>query len=153
MERGLMKTLELCIENPAEILSSDEKIPSAETLLLQTSKLISENKIDLGEKEKRKKLEKVQELAAGLGEYKKRLELLNKQLKVQTQVSEHPVQKQVARLKHSIEQNESKLKLAKASAEELGQKLSQTKDEIEKKRVDMEKSLGETLGAKVELTF
>lgn len=153
MERGLMKTLELCIENPAEILSSDEKIPSAETLLLQTSKLISENKIDLGEKEKRKKLEKVQELAAGLRGYKKRLELLNKQLEVQTQVSEHPVQKQVARLKHSAEQNESKLKLAKSSAEELGQKLSQTKDEIAKKRVDMEKSLGETLYAKIELTF
>jgi hypothetical protein len=59
----------------------------------------------------------------------------------------------VARLKHSVEQNESKLKHVKTSAEELDQKLRQAKEEIEKKRVDLEKSLGETLGAKIELTF
>jgi len=153
MDRELMKTLELCIENPGGILFSDGKISAAETLLLQASKLISENKVDLGEKEKRKKLEKVKELATDLKEYKKRLELLNKQLEAQTQISEHPVQKQVAGLRHSVEQHESKLKHAKVSAEELDQKLRQAKEEIEKKRVNLEKSLGETLGAKVELTF
>jgi chromosome segregation ATPase len=153
MDRELMKTLELCIENPGEILFSDEKISAAETLLLQASKLISENKVDLGEKEKRKKLDKVKELAASLKEYKKRLELLNKQLEAQTQISEHPVQKHVTGLRHSVEQHESRLKHDKASAEELDQKLRQAKEEIEKKRVDMEKSLGETLCAKVEITF
>ena len=153
MDRDLIKALDLCIESPLETIVSDEKVSATETLLKETSRLLSEHKIDLEERERRKKLERTQQLAAALGDYKKRLELLNKQLEVQTQVSKHSVLKQVTELKHSISQNETRLNQTKTLTEEIDQKLKQTKNDIEKKRAELERSVSETLGLKVEITF
>ncbi|MDI6883704.1 MAG: hypothetical protein QMD00_00965 [Hadesarchaea archaeon] len=153
MDRELIKALKSCIDNPTEIIFSDEKISAAEALLRETSKLLSERKIDLSDRERRKKLERAQKLAAGLSGYKKRLDSLNQKLEAQAHAMAHPVQKHVAELEQSISQHESKLKQTKTEIEELECKLKRMKDEIEEKRVKLEGLASEILGTKVELTF
>ena len=152
MDREMIKTLELCINNPAETISSDEKISAAEALLQETAKLLAERKIDLDDRKRRKKLEMARKLAVGLREFKKRLELLNQQLETQRRAAEHPIQKQTAELERVIDQHESELKRVKESIEEFGRKSELMKDEIEGKRVKLEGLASETLGSKIELT-
>ncbi len=153
MDRELIKTLEICIDRPAEIISTDEKISAAEALLRETAKLLSERKIDLGDRERRKKLEWAQKLAAGLREYKKRIDALNQMLDTHAQAMAHPVQKQVTDLERSIGQLESKLEQTKTSLEERGNSFKQMQSEIEEKRVKLEGLVSEVLGTKVALTF
>jgi hypothetical protein len=153
MDRENIKTLGLCINNPLEIISSDEKIQVAERLLQETAKLVEDDKIKLNEKERKKKLERIRKLAARLKEFKRYLELLNQRLETQRQALEHPIQKQVSKLEQSIAQNESELNNIKKSIEELGQKSKLADKEIEEKRANLEKLAGEILGTKVELTF
>lgn len=152
MDRELMKTLKLCINSPVDIISSEEKISAAKLLLQETSKLLTERKIDLADRERRKKLEKAQKLASDLDGYKRRLDLLNQQLESQRQLLEVPVQKQAAELERSIGQRESGLRQIRASIEELGHKSKLLRDEIEDRRVKLEKLASDTLGAKIELT-
>jgi hypothetical protein len=153
MDREKIKTLDLCINNPLEVISSDEKIQVAEELLQETAKLLEDGKIKLNEKERRKKLERIRKLAARLKEFKRYLELLNQRLETQRQALEHPIQKQISKLEQSIAQNESELNNTKKSIEELGQKSKLTEKEIGEKRANLEKLAGEILGTKVELTF
>ncbi len=153
MDREKVKTLELCINNPREIISPDKKISVAEELLRETAKLIDEGKIELDERERRKKLERVRKLAARLKEFKRRLELLNQRLEIQRRTLEHPIQKQISELEQSIAQHESDLNHVKISIEELDRKHKLTEKEIEDKRVKLEKLASEILGTKVELTF
>jgi hypothetical protein len=153
MDREKIKTLDLCISNPLEIISSDEKIQVAEKLLQETAKLLEDGKIKLNEKERRKKLERIRKLAARLKEFKRYLELLNQRLEVQRQALEHPIQKQISKLEQSVTQHESELNNIKKSIEDLDQKTKLTEKEIEEKRANLEKLAGEIIGAKVELTF
>lgn len=152
MDREMIKTLELCISNPAETISSDEKISAVEALLQETAKLLAERKIDLADRERRKKLEKARKLAAGLREFKRRLELLEQQLEAQRRAAEHPIQKQTAELEGAINQHESELERVKTMIEEFGRKSELMKGEIEDKRVRLENLASETLGTKIELT-
>ncbi len=153
MDREKIKTLDLSISSPLEIISSDEKIQVAEKLLLETAKLLEDGEIKLNEKERRKKLERTRKLAARLKEFKRYLELLNQRLETQRQALGHPIQKQISKLEQSIAQHESELNHIKKSIEELGQKSKLTEKEIEEKRANLEKLAGEILGTKVELTF
>jgi len=153
MDREKIKTLDLGINNPLEIISSDEKILSTEELLLETAKLLEDGEIELNERERRKKLERTRKLAARLKEFKRYLELLNQRLEIQRQALEHPIQKQISKLEQSIAQHESELNHIKKSIEELGQKSKLTEKEIEEKRANLEKLAGEIIGTKVELTF
>jgi len=153
MNREKIKTLDLCINNPLEIISSNEKIQVTEELLQGTAKLLDDGKIKLDEKERRKKLERIRKLAARLKEFKRYLELLNQRLETQRQALEHPIQKQISKLEQSITQHESESNSIKKSIEELGQKSKLTEKEIEEKRANLEKLAGEIIGTKVELTF
>lgn len=153
MDREKIKTLALCINNPLEITSSDEKISVAGELLRETARLLDEGKIELGWREKKKKLEKIWKLAEGLKGFKGRLDSLSQQLELRRHDSEHPVQKEISELEKSIAQHESELNNIKASIEELSQKSKLTEKEIEEKRANLEKLATEILDAKVELTF
>lgn len=153
IDREKIKALELCVNNPLELISSDEKISVAEELLRETAKLLDERKIELDERERRKKLERTQKLATKLREFKKRLELLDRQLEVQRRASEHPIQKQVSEFEQSIARHEAELNQMKMSIGELDRKSKLTQEEIEEKRVKLKKLASEILGTKVELTF
>ena len=153
MDREKIKTLGLCINNPLDITSSDEKISAAGELLRETAKLLDEGKIELGWRERKKKLEKIRKLAEGLKGFKGRLDLLRQRLEVHLRASGYPIQKQISELEKSIAQHESKLNNVKASIEELRQKSELTEKEIGEKRINIEKLASEILGTKVELTF
>lgn len=152
MDREVIKTLELCLNDPVEVLSSDEKIASAQSLLRQTTKLLSEGKIEFDKDERRKKLERTEKLAVELGEFKRRLEILNRQLEALGREAEHPVQKQVTELKQAIHQREGELTQVKTLIDDLSKKSTQLEEEIKDKRVKLEKLASEALGTKIELT-
>ena len=152
MNREKVKILDLCINDPLEITSSDEKITTAEELLHETARLMDDGKIELGEHERRKKHESVLKLAAKLRVLKERLESLKQLLRSQ-RATEHLVLKQISELEKSIAQRESELNSLKASAEGLRQKSKLAEKEIEEKRANLEKLAGEILGTKVELIF
>lgn len=152
MDRELIKTLELCINSPSAVLFLDEKIADVEALLREATKLLADGKIELDERERRKKLERIRELAASLRESKKRLERLGQELGAQKQAAAHPIQTQVAELEWSIGQREHELKQTKALVEELKNKSGLMEREIEGKRVQIEKLASEALNTKIELT-
>jgi hypothetical protein len=152
MDGKKAKILALCINNPLEIISSEEKISTAEELLREAAKLLEEGKIELGERERRKKLGRTLKLAEKLKLFKESLDSLKRQLELQ-HTSEHPVLRQISELEKSIAQLESKLNSAKTSIEELHQKTELTEKELAEKRTNIEKLATETLGVKIELTF
>lgn len=152
MDREKVKTLELCINDPLEIVTSDEKISITVGLLQETAELLEGGKIDLNERERRKKLERTRKLALRLTEFKNRLEALRGLLETQWRESEHPVRTHVSDLEQSINQHESELKRVKISIEGISKMHKLTMDEIEEKRVKIEKLAGEISGTKVELT-
>lgn len=153
MDREKVKALELCINEPQEIVSSDEKISAAEGLLQEAAELLDEGKIELDDRERRKKLERIRKLATRLREFKRRLDVLNHRLNAVQRDLQYPVQTQISELKQSIAEQKSKIDHAQKSIEDLKKKHEQAEKEIEDKRADIEKHAGEILGAKIELTF
>ncbi|GAI23870.1 unnamed protein product, partial [marine sediment metagenome] len=101
MDREMVKVLELCIENPLEVLSSGEKIASTDALLQKMIELLEEGKISMDDRERKKRME----LARGLLDEKKilklkeRLTLLYDRREIQTRAREQtPLFKQKAEL-------------------------------------------------------
>lgn len=153
MDREKIKILELCIRNPQEVISSDEKISVAEGVLQETVGLINENKIELDDRERRKKLERIQKLVAKLREFKRRFDVLSHRLETLQRDLAHPIQIQISELEQSIAEHRSKMDHTKMSLDDLKKKREQTEGEIEDKRANIEKHANEILGAKVKLTF
>lgn len=150
LDREKAEALELCIEAPLEVLSSEEKISQAERLLGEVAGLLGEGKIELGELERRKRLESIKSLAGRLRAFKEDIDRLRVQL---VDVPEHPVVRQASELERSIARHQSELDDIGASVEEFGRKIEQGKREIWEKKASLEKNAAKTLGTKVELVF
>ncbi|RLG57098.1 MAG: hypothetical protein DRN83_02650 [Hadesarchaea archaeon] len=152
-DREKMKILEVCINNPHEILSSDEKISATEKLLHEVTKFLEEGKIEIEDRKRRKKLESMRKLPTKLWELKHRLDVLKDRLKTLQLNKDHSIELQISGLKQSIAEQKSKLDQVKTSIEELKRKLEIVEKEMEEKRANIEKLAEEILGANVKLTF
>ena len=155
MDREMVKVLELCIENPLEVLSSDEKIASTDALLQKMIELLEEGKISMDDRERKKRME----LARGLLDEKKilklkeRLTLLYDRREIQTRAREQTsLFKQKAELEGSIEKHKSDLKHARATIEELHRDSQRAEKDIDKNLRELEKLATEAIGATIELT-
>jgi len=155
MDREMVKVLELCIENPLEVLSSGEKIASTDALLQKMIELLEEGKISMDDRERKKRME----LARGLLDEKKilklkeRLTLLYDRREIQTRAREQtPLFKQKAELEGSIEKHKSDLKHARATIEELHRDSQRAEKDIDKNLRELEKLATEAIGATIELT-
>jgi len=148
-----IKMLKICINNPVEVISSDENIEALEKLLQETSELINTGKIDLNERERRSKLGVARSLASELRNLKKNLVSLSNQLKAQQIMAESPVIGQAVKIENLIAQHESELTGLRASIEELVKKSKSIDEELSSKRESLEKLASDIMGMKIELTF
>lgn len=155
MDREMVKILELCIENPLEVLSSGKKIASTDALLQKMIELLEEGKISMDDRERKKRME----LARGLLDEKKilklkeRLTLLCDRREIQTRAREQTsLFKQKAELEGSIGKHKPDLKHARATIEELHRDSQRAENDIDKNLRELEKLATEAIGATIELT-
>lgn len=154
LDRELLEVLKLCIENPSEIISSEEKIGATETILKKTVELLSEGKISLDDRERRKKLERARELVGKLREFWEHLKRLRVQHETQKSAFERsPLLKERAELERSIRAYEVELKQAQANIQELHEKLKRTDEEIKVSQSEIKKMAPNVVGTELEITF
>ncbi|MFQ6129529.1 MAG: hypothetical protein ACE5OT_01820 [Candidatus Hadarchaeaceae archaeon] len=155
MDREMVKVLELCIENPLEVLSSDEKIASTSALLQKMIKLLEGGKISMDDRERKKRMELARELLEEkkLLKLKERLTLLHNRREIQKRAREQTsLFKEKAELEGSIEKHKSDLKHARATIEELHRESQRAEKDIDKNLRELEKLATEAIGATIELT-
>ncbi len=155
MDREMVKVLELCIENPLEVLSSNEKIGTADALLQKMIELLEEGKISMDDRERRKRIK----LARELLEEKKLLKLKERLIHLQADIEikklareQTSLLQQKAELEELIEKYRTDLKRARATIEELHRESQQAEKDIDKKLSEIEKLATEVIGVTVELT-
>ncbi len=152
LEKGKVEILKICINNPGEIISSDENIERLESLLRDTSELIGAGNIDLDERDRRKKLDVAKRLSGELRSIKRNLENLNNQLATQRRLSESPILMRSAEIERSINNHNLELSQVRATIDELIKKSKRMGEEMASKRENLEKLASSDLGVKVELT-
>jgi len=155
MDRERVKVLELCIENPLGVLSSNEKIASTDALLQKMIELLEGGKISMGDRERKKRMELARELLEEkkLLKLKERLTHLHARREIQKRAREQTsLFKQKAELEGSIEKHKSDMKRARATIEELHRESQRAEKDIDKNLRELEKLATEAIGAKIELT-
>ncbi len=155
MDREMVKVLELCIENPLEVLSSNEKIASTDTLLQKMIKLLEGRKISMDDRERRKRMELARKLLEEktLSKLKEQLTRLQARRETQKRAREQTsLFKQKAELEGSIEKYRSDLKRARATIEEFHHESQRAEKDIDKNLRELEKLATETIGVTIELT-
>ena len=156
MDREMVKVLELCIENPLEVFSSNEKLATTDALLQKMIELLEGGKISMGDRERKKRMELARELLEEkkLLKLKERLTHLHAHIETKKRAREQTsLLKQKAELEESIEKYRSDLKRARATIEELHRESQLAEKDIDKNLRELEKLATEIIGATVELTF
>jgi hypothetical protein len=155
MDRENVEVLELCIENPLEVISSNEKIAATEALLQKMIELLEGEKISMSERERRKRVELARELLEKktLVKLREQLTHLHTSREAQERAREQtPLFKQKAELERLIEKHDSDLKRARATIEELHRESQRAKGEIDENLHELERLATEAIGVNVELT-
>ena len=154
MDREVIKVLELCIENPLDVLSSDEKIASANALLQKMIELLEEEKISMGDRERSKRIKLARELLEEkkLLKLKERLTHLQADIETQKRAREKTsLLKQKADLEESIEKYRADIKRTRETIEELHRESQLAEKDIDKNLREIEKLSTEIIGVTVEL--
>jgi hypothetical protein len=155
LDREMVKVLQLCIENPLEVLSSNEKISTADALLQKMIELLEEGKISMDDRERRKRIKLARELLEEekILKLKERLTHLHADIEIKKRAREQTsLLQQKAELEESIEKYRTDLKRARATIEELHRESQQAEKDIDKNLREIEKLATEAIGATVELT-
>jgi len=148
----VLKILEICITDPSDVISSDENIVAFDKLLREISELANTGKIDLDKRERKKLLDAVQSLAAGLKAIKNNLTNLTTHAEAKKRASENPVIVQAGRLEDLIKQHEHDLKEVHAAIEQLDEKFKLMQEKLVSKKENLKKLSSDAMGTKVELT-
>ena len=154
MDREVIKVLELCIENPLDVLSSDEKIASANALLQKMIELLEEEKISMGDRERSKRIKLARELLEEkkLLKLKERLTHLQADIETQKRAREQTsLLKQKADFEESIEKYRADIKRTRETIEELHRESQLAEKDIDKNLREIEKLSTEIIGVTVEL--
>ena len=155
MDREMVKVLELCIKNPLEVLSSDEKIASTNALLQKMIELLEGGKISMGDRERKKRMKLARELLEEkkLLKLKERLTHLHADIEIKKRAREQTsLLKQKAELEESIEKYRTDLKRARATIEELHRESQLAEKDIDKNLRELEKLATEVIDTTVTLT-
>jgi len=155
MDREMVKVLQLCIENPLEVLSSNEKLGTVDALLQKMIELLEEGKISMDDRERMKRIKLARELLEEkkLLKLKERLTHLQADIEIQKRAREQTsLLKQKAELEELIEKYRTDLKRARATIEELHRESQQAEKDIDKNLREIEKLATEAIGVTVELT-
>lgn len=155
MDRDEIRTLEICIENPLEVFSSDKKLAIAEAVLRKMIGLLEEGEISLGDRERKKRIELARELLEEkkllkLGE---RLERLYAQKDAKKLARERsPLLKRKVELERLIEKHKLDLERTRKAIEDLHRESQLMAEEMDKNRGELKKVVSSVLGAELEIT-
>lgn len=155
VDRELIEVLESCIENPLEVLSSEEKIASTHALLKKLLELLEGGKISMGDHERRKRIELARELLEEkkLKKLKQRLVDLEKEREIQKRACEQtPLLKQKTGLEESTQKHRSELDRLRTTIEELNRESQIAEGDVGKNLHELEGLATEAVGTKIVLT-
>lgn len=155
MNKEMAEVLELCIENPLRVFSSDEKLDAAAAVVRSMLELIETEKISLDARERRRRIEDARSLLesgalAGLRENIARLRAKKEALNELCQNS--PVLRRKTELERMVNERTSELKIAKTTLEELRRDLQKTEEGIGKNKSELEETASGVIGAAVNIT-
>ncbi|MEM3420918.1 MAG: hypothetical protein QW835_06725 [Candidatus Hadarchaeum sp.] len=147
------RILEICIYEPTELISSDEKLTLFEKLLHETTNLANSGKIDLDKRE-RKNLEiATRFLPSRLKNIKNNLATLVENAETKKKESESPVFDQAGKLENLIKKLEEERKEAQNTVDELKNRVKLKEEELVSRKNNLQKLASEVLGTRVEITF
>ncbi len=155
MNKEMAENLELCIEAPLEVFSSDEKLGSAEALVQGMLELIETEKISLAARKHRRRIEDARSLLASeaLAGFRKNIERLRAKKEALNEVCQNsPVLMRKTELEHMVNGRTAELKTAKTTLEELRRDLQKTEEGIGKNKSELEEDASEVIGAAVNIT-
>jgi chromosome segregation ATPase len=153
MNRELEIVLKLCTRDPLAIISSDEKVSAAQSLLQRMSSLLEEGKINLSERDRAKRIEMVREIVREerLAKFKKRLEQLRGEKEERLRVWEQLPHLRKSELEQAIEKYRAEMKAMQTRIAELDDGLKSAREEADKNRSDLEQLASEVMGTKIEI--
>jgi len=152
VESEVVRIIDICINNPMEVISSKENLAAFDKLLRETVGLANSGKIDLDKHEKKNALDASQRLVAKLNSIKENLANLSSQSEAQKKTANSPAIERAVKLETLIKQREYSLSETRAAIEELNKKSKLLQGEFDSKRENLKKRAGEAVGVIVEIT-
>ncbi|MEM4187733.1 MAG: hypothetical protein QXN56_01015 [Candidatus Hadarchaeum sp.] len=152
MSPEIRKILEICINGPTELISSDENLTLFERLLHETVKLADSGKIDLDKRE-RKNLEIAASLLPSrLKNIKNNLTTLVENAETKKRDSESPVFDQAVKLENLIKKLEQERGAAQDTVEQLKNRIKLKEEELVSRKNNLQELASEVLDTRVEIT-
>ncbi|MGC8816390.1 MAG: hypothetical protein ACP5PX_01025 [Candidatus Hadarchaeum sp.] len=148
----LEKILEICINEPGELISSEDNLNAFDKLLRRTLELAGCGKIGLDKREMKNLEAAAHSLPSRLKEVKKNLAMLMENAENMKRDSENPLFEEVVKLENLIEKLEEERKESLHAIEQLESKIRDMLEELVSKKNVLQKSAGELLGTKIEIT-
>lgn len=152
VESEIVRILDVCIYNPAEVILSQENLTAFERLLRETTGLANAGKIDLDKHERKNTLDASQRLVAELNAIKDKLTSLGGLSEAQKKAASSPIIEQAVKLETLIKQREYNLNETRAAIEERSKKSKAMQQELVSRRERLKKLAGEVLGITVEIS-
>jgi len=155
MNKETAEVLELCIENPLRVFSSDEKLGAAAAVVRSMLELIEAEKIDLDAREHRRRIEDARALLAGeaLTKLRENIERLRAKKEALNELCQNsPVLTRKMELERMVNGRTAELKTAKMTLEELQRDLQKTEEGIRKNKLELEEAASEVIGTAVNIT-
>jgi len=151
MDREKIQVLELCLEDPIQLFSDDTLLDRTSELMDEVTRLIEDRKIELEEKERRKKMEKVRKLAASMGELKGRLDALAVR-SMEYSKRERPAERAEEGIQRVLRELEEERRKIASELEPLRKKIGKLDEEIRRKLEAISAAAQPLLGKTIELT-
>jgi len=155
MNKETAEVLEVCIENPLRLFSSDEKLDTAVAVLQGMLELIEAEKISLDAREHRRKIEDARALLASetLAKLRENIERLRAKKEALNQLCQNsPVLRRKMELERAVDESMSELKTVKTTLEELRHDLQKIEEGIGKNKLELEEAASGVIGAAVNIT-
>ena len=153
LEREKLKTLELCLESPADALFTCSS--RVEELLEELENCLKAGELELSQREQKKKLELVKKALEGRlqelkQEYNKALNEISERKKA---LIASAFGQRKAKLESLIQELQKKIKRAEAELEAVSKNLEKLKDEISKAEDEIQEKASALLGKPVKIKF
>lgn len=148
----IQRVLKTSINEPLEVISSEENLTNFDRLLQETVELAKSNKINLDRREIKNLESAANSLPLKLRSIKNNLTRLEEAVEVKKTESESPVLDQATKLENLIKSLEQERVKLLEEIRELELKTKLMLDELASKRNNLQKLAAEVLGTKVEIT-
>jgi len=151
MEKEKVRVLGICMEDPLHLFSDSSLLSCAAEVLGEVARLIEERKVELEERERKKKLEKVRKLAGDLESMKRRYDDLTVRSRTYRD-REHPSERAEEEIRRILGDLEAERKRVQEELEAARGRRGDMESRYKKKVGEIGAAAGALLGREVELT-